>query len=60
MESNEYLLCVASYYMCNIELAKKLVKSAELNGNKKEIYRIVQLKEKELNHNADQFFSPIF
>lgn len=48
MESNEYLLCVASFYMCNIELAEKLVKSAELNCNKREIDRIIQLKEKQL------------
>lgn len=44
MESNEYLRCAASFYMCNIELAEKLVKSAELNCNKREIDRIIQLK----------------
>lgn len=53
MDSNTYLRCVACHFMCDIKLAEKLVKSAELNGTKRELDRIVQLKEKELNRNAD-------
>lgn len=52
MDSNTYLRCIACYYMCDIKLAEKLVKSAELNGTKKEMDRIARLKEKELDGNA--------
>ena len=53
MDENTYLHYVACDFMCDMKLAEKLVKSAELNGTKREMDRIVQLKEKELNHNAD-------
>ena len=52
MDENTYLRCVACHFMCDMKLAEKLVKSAELNGTKKEMDRIAQLKEKELDSNA--------
>lgn len=57
MDENTYLRCVACHFMCDMKLAEKLVKSAELNGTKKEMDRIAQLKEKELDSNASQFYS---
>lgn len=52
MDENTYILCVSYHFMCDKKLAEKIVRSAELNGTKRELDRIVQLKEKELNDNA--------
>lgn len=44
--TEEYLITVADYYKCNKELAAKIIKSAELNGSKRELDKIVETKSK--------------
>lgn len=53
MESKEYLRAISQHFLCSMQLAEILVKSAEVNGTKKELDRIAYLKEKELNENAN-------
>ena len=55
MDSKNYIQYISSYYMCSKKMAEKLIKSAELNGTKKELDRIAYLKEKELNENAGKY-----
>ena len=45
MEEKTYVKLVAKYYECNACLASKIIKSAELNGSKRELDRIVQMQE---------------
>lgn len=45
MNKDFYLRCIAQHYMCDIELASKIIKSAELNGSKQELDKIVEEKE---------------
>lgn len=44
MEENTYVKIISKHYMCSIDLAKKIIKSAELNNTKRELDRIVQDK----------------
>lgn len=43
MEEITYLVAVAQYFCCNTELAKKIVKSSEMNNTKKELDQIVSM-----------------
>lgn len=51
MDSNEYVRRVAIYYMCDIDLAYKIIKSAELNGSKRDLDRIIEKEGAERNEN---------
>ena len=53
MDSKNYIQYISSYYMCSKKMAEKLVRSAEINGTKRELDKIVESKEKELSSNAD-------
>lgn len=44
MEDIAYIKIISNHYMCSIDLAKKIIKSAELNNTKRELDRIVQDK----------------
>lgn len=51
MDSNEYVRRVAIYYMCDINLASKIIKRAELNGSKRDLDRIIEKEGAERNEN---------
>lgn len=42
MEDSNYVSAVALHYMCDNELAKIIINSAEQNGTKSELDRIVE------------------
>lgn len=44
MDENAYVKIISQHYMCSIDLAKKIIKSAEMNNTKRELDRIVQDK----------------
>lgn len=41
MENKIYVQAVAHFYMCDYELAEKIIQSAELNGTKGSLDKIV-------------------
>lgn len=45
MEEFDYVKIISEYYQCDSCLASKIIQSAELNGSKKELDRIVRLVE---------------
>lgn len=54
VEEENYVKCISLHFMCSKELARILIKSAEINNSKKEMDRIAQEKWKELYENANQ------
>lgn len=42
MEDSDYVSAVALHYLCDTELAKIIISSAEQNGTKSELDRIVE------------------
>lgn len=59
MEHSEYIKMISKHYMCSLELAEKIIKSAELNSKQGEMERIAR-EEKELIENADNYFQKSF
>ena len=53
MEEKEKIIAVSKFYMCDFELAEKIIKSAELNNIPHEIERITKdyIMEKSKNAN---------
>lgn len=55
MDESTYIFYVSCHFMCDKKLAEKLVRSAEINGTKRELDKIVESKEKELGQNASKY-----
>ena len=53
MDEKTYLRCISKHCLCNMKMAERLVKSAEMNGTLRELDKIVAEEEKELSSNAD-------
>lgn len=55
MDEKTYLRCISKHYLCDMKMAERLVKSAELNGTLRELDKIVAEEEKELGQNASKY-----
>lgn len=53
MDDYIYTQMVSKHFMCEVSLAKKLIKSAEINNTKKELDKIVNETRKEEYKDAD-------
>ena len=47
MENSSYIRVIEQYFMCSKELAKKIIRSSEINNTKRELDKIVLEKMKD-------------
>lgn len=60
MDFEVYIKCISLHFMCSKDLAKKMVKSAELNNSKGEMDKIAKEKWKEINETTNGLNGNIF